>query len=62
MNCLKIIDKAWDGVTKRTLNSAWKKLWPDCILGHDLERLAHEQELLVVNETVLGEDHGTGGE
>ncbi|XP_007424618.1 tigger transposable element-derived protein 1-like [Python bivittatus] len=34
MNCLKIIDKAWDGVTKRTLNSAWRKLWPDCVLGH----------------------------
>jgi hypothetical protein len=26
-NCLKIIDKAWDGVAKRTLNSAWRKLW-----------------------------------
>lgn len=27
--CLKIIEKAWEGVTKRTLESSWKKLWPD---------------------------------
>ncbi|GFS37648.1 tigger transposable element-derived protein 1 [Nephila pilipes] len=26
--CLKLIDTAWQGVTKRTLNSAWRKLWP----------------------------------
>ncbi|XP_019512623.1 PREDICTED: tigger transposable element-derived protein 1-like [Hipposideros armiger] len=59
VNCLKIIDKAWDGVTKRTLNSAWSKLWPDCVLGHDLEGLAHEQEPLVVDEIVsLGKTMG----
>ena len=59
MNCLKIIDKTWDGVTKRTLNSAWRTLWPHDILGHDLERLAHEQELPVVKEIVsLGKTRG----
>lgn len=26
--CLKMIEKAWETVTKRTLISAWKKLWP----------------------------------
>ncbi|GFU02706.1 tigger transposable element-derived protein 1 [Nephila pilipes] len=26
---LKLIDIAWHGVIKRTLNSAWRKLWPD---------------------------------
>ncbi|XP_019484941.1 PREDICTED: tigger transposable element-derived protein 1-like [Hipposideros armiger] len=46
----QIIDKAWDRVTKRTLNSAWRKLWPDCILGLDLEGLAQEQETPVVDE------------
>ena len=59
MNCLKIIDKAWGGVTKRPLNSAWRKLCPDCVVGHDLERLAHEQELPVVDEIVsLGKTMG----
>ena len=35
--CLKLIDIAWQGVTKRTLNSAWRKLWPDVVLERDFE-------------------------
>ena len=59
MSCLKIIDKAWDGVTKRTLNSAQRDLWPDCVLGQDLEGLVHEQERLVVGKMVsLGKTMG----
>ncbi|XP_042768073.1 tigger transposable element-derived protein 1-like [Panthera leo] len=59
VNCLQIIDKAWDGVTKRTLNSAWRKLWPGCVLAPDLEGLAHEQQPPVVGETVsLGKTRG----
>ena len=59
MNCPKIIDKAWDGVTKRTFNSAWRKLWSDCVLGSDLEGLVHEQQPPVVDETVsLGKTRG----
>ncbi|VFV42898.1 Hypothetical predicted protein, partial [Lynx pardinus] len=54
-----IINKAWDGVTKRILNSAWRKLWPDYVLEHDLEGLAYEQEPPVVNEIVsLGKTMG----
>jgi hypothetical protein len=54
VNCRKIIHKAWDGVTKRTLNSAWRKLWSDCVQG-----FAHEEELPVVNEIVsLGKTMG----
>ncbi|GFU08901.1 tigger transposable element-derived protein 1 [Nephila pilipes] len=26
---------AWQGVTKRTLNSAWRKLWPDVVLKRE---------------------------
>ena len=59
MNCLKVCNKAWKGVTKRTLNSAWKKLWSGCILGHDLEGLVHEQVPPVVHEIVyLGKTMG----
>lgn len=47
VNCLKGIGKAWDGVTKGTLNSAWSNLWPGC-----LEGFAHEQELPDVEEIV----------
>ena len=37
VHCLKIIDQAWEGVTRRTLNSAWKKLWPDAVAPRDFE-------------------------
>ncbi|GFU39072.1 tigger transposable element-derived protein 1 [Nephila pilipes] len=33
--CLKLIDIAWQGVTKSTLNSAWRKLWPDVVLKQE---------------------------
>ena len=36
--CLKLIDMAWQGVTKRTLNSAWRKLWPDVVLEQDFDK------------------------
>ncbi|GCC20975.1 hypothetical protein chiPu_0000147 [Chiloscyllium punctatum] len=32
-----IIDKAWREVSLRTMNSAWKKLWPECVAGRDFE-------------------------
>ncbi|XP_064120810.1 tigger transposable element-derived protein 1-like [Macrobrachium nipponense] len=35
--CLRIIDSAWQEVTRRTLNSAWKKLWPDAVSERDFE-------------------------
>ncbi|XP_029777041.1 tigger transposable element-derived protein 1-like [Suricata suricatta] len=62
VSCLRIIDKAWDGVTQRTLNSAWRKLWPDCVLGRDLEGLAREQPPPAVDETTsLGKSTGPEG-
>ena len=42
VHCLKIIDQAWEGVTRRTLNSAWKKLWPDAVAPRDFEGFAPE--------------------
>lgn len=52
MNFLRIIAKIWDKVTKRILNSACKKLWPECVLGHHLERLVYQQWPLVVDKIV----------
>lgn len=52
MNCLKIINKAWDRDPKRTLNSVWRKLWSNCVLRHDFEGVAHERDQPVINEFV----------
>ncbi|XP_068245155.1 tigger transposable element-derived protein 1-like [Palaemon carinicauda] len=35
--CLKLLDLSWQGVTRRTLNSAWKKLWPSVVAEYDSE-------------------------
>nr|XP_020671309.1 tigger transposable element-derived protein 1-like [Pogona vitticeps] len=29
--CLKMITRAWDSISQRNLNSAWRPLWPDCV-------------------------------
>lgn len=31
-------DKAWEDVTYQTLNSAWRKLWPECVTECDIEK------------------------
>ncbi|XP_068231937.1 tigger transposable element-derived protein 1-like [Palaemon carinicauda] len=42
-----IIDQAWEGVTHRTLNSAWKKLWPDAVAPRDFKGFGPENEPVV---------------
>ena len=39
LNCISLIDKAWVEVSSRTMNSAWKKLWPECVLQKHFEGL-----------------------
>ncbi|XP_059549399.1 tigger transposable element-derived protein 1 isoform X1 [Myotis daubentonii] len=57
VTCLRIIDMAWQGVTKRTLTCAWRKLWPEVVSETDFERL--EPEAAVVEEIVsLGKSMG----
>ncbi|PNF37791.1 hypothetical protein B7P43_G10140 [Cryptotermes secundus] len=50
--CLKMIEKAWQGVTKGTLTSAWKKLWPVSIVECAFEGFEIVPVEPVVNETV----------
>lgn len=50
--CLKMIDKAWEGVTNRTLISAWKKLWPEGVVECDFEGFETVPMKPVVNEIV----------
>ncbi|GFS82554.1 tigger transposable element-derived protein 1 [Nephila pilipes] len=45
--CLKLIDIAWQGVTKRTLNSAWRKLWPDVLKREGFEGFEPIEEEIV---------------
>ncbi|KAM6435888.1 tigger transposable element-derived protein 1-like [Liasis olivaceus] len=37
LHCISLIDKAWQDVTCWTLNSAWRKLWPECVAERDFE-------------------------
>ncbi|XP_066231909.1 zinc finger MYM-type protein 6 isoform X4 [Saccopteryx leptura] len=57
VTCLGIIDMAWQGVTRKTLNSAWRKLWPEVVSERDFE--GFEPEVSVVEEIVsLGKSMG----
>ncbi|XP_068203674.1 tigger transposable element-derived protein 1-like [Palaemon carinicauda] len=52
-HCLKVIVQAWEGVTRRALNSAWKKLWPDAASHRDFEGFGLERNpVLAVEEDV----------
>ena len=37
LHCLRLIDKAWGQVSLRSLQSAWKNLWPSCVSARDFE-------------------------
>ncbi|XP_022909635.2 tigger transposable element-derived protein 1-like [Onthophagus taurus] len=50
--CLEIIDKAWEGVNKRTLISAWKKLWPESVVECHSEKVDTLDVEPLVNEIV----------
>ncbi|PNF30455.1 hypothetical protein B7P43_G12495 [Cryptotermes secundus] len=47
-----MIEKVWEGVTKRTLTSAWKKLWPERVVECDFEGFEIVPVEPVVNEIV----------
>ncbi|XP_068236905.1 tigger transposable element-derived protein 1-like [Palaemon carinicauda] len=61
MHCLKIIDQAWEGLTRQTLNSAWKKLWADVVAPKDFEGFGPENEPVLAVEEDVEEIHGSGG-
>ncbi|XP_025099953.1 tigger transposable element-derived protein 1-like [Pomacea canaliculata] len=44
LNCVHLIDSAWNQVTYRTMNSGWRKLWPDCVPERDFE--GFEQDIV----------------
>nr|XP_053647234.1 tigger transposable element-derived protein 1-like [Cherax quadricarinatus] len=61
LNCISLIDKAWQGVTSRTMNSAWRKLWPECVLKKvfgGFEADADDPTPVVESIVSLGESMG----
>lgn len=46
VSCLQIITIAWAGISQRNLNSAWRNLWPDCIVTPDSNAPAPESTIL----------------
>ncbi|XP_028665299.1 tigger transposable element-derived protein 1-like [Erpetoichthys calabaricus] len=55
LNCVHLIDNAWNQVTYRTMNAGWRKLWPDCVPERDFEGFEPE----IVDEIVsLGQNMG----
>ncbi|CAH2296251.1 Hypothetical predicted protein [Pelobates cultripes] len=46
VSCLHIITIAWAGVSQTNLNSAWRNLWPDCIVKPASSASAPESTVL----------------
>nr|XP_053647227.1 tigger transposable element-derived protein 1-like isoform X3 [Cherax quadricarinatus] len=61
LHCISLIDKAWQGVTSRTMNCAWRKLWPECVLKKvfgGFEADAYNPTPVVESIVSLGESMG----
>ena len=41
---LKLLEMAWHGVSRRTLTSVWRKLWPDAVAPRDFKGFEPEPE------------------
>ncbi|CAH2249687.1 Hypothetical predicted protein [Pelobates cultripes] len=46
VSCLQIITIAWAGVSQTNLNSAWRNLWPDCVVKPASSASAPESTVL----------------
>ncbi|XP_066978517.1 tigger transposable element-derived protein 1-like isoform X3 [Macrobrachium rosenbergii] len=59
LHCINLIDKAWNEVSYRTLQLAWKKLWPNCVAERGFGGFEAETEVQVVDEIVsMGKSMG----
>nr|XP_033816160.1 tigger transposable element-derived protein 1-like [Geotrypetes seraphini] len=56
LHCLRIIEKAWREVSFRTLVSAWKNLWPECVAERNIE--GFEEPPVVPDIVSLGKSVG----
>ncbi|CAH2325224.1 tigger transposable element-derived 1-like [Pelobates cultripes] len=53
VSCLQIITIAWAGVSQTNLNSAWRNLWPDCVVKPASSASAPAPESTVLEEIVF---------
>lgn len=44
-HAIQNIDKAWHEVTEKTMNNAWKTLWPECLRKFDDEKLENNESI-----------------
>ena len=62
LTCVTLIDNAWNQVSYRSMNSAWRKLWPGCVPERDFEGFetpAAVEEIAVVDDIVsMGKSMG----
>lgn len=49
---LRIINKTWGKLFLRSMNSAWKNLWPECVATRNFE--GFEEPLIVPDNVSLG--------
>lgn len=54
LSCLTLIEKAWQDVTQRTLNSAWRKLWSKCVQDFEPVTVVPVLEEIVTLGQALG--------
>ncbi|XP_059558184.1 tigger transposable element-derived protein 1-like isoform X1 [Myotis daubentonii] len=58
LTCLRLIDEAWGGVCSRTLQSAWKKLWPESVADRACEGCEDKPVSVVEDIVSLGKCMG----
>ena len=58
LNCFTLIDNAWTQVTYRTLNSAWRKPWPDSVAERDFEGFESDDSSLIEEVVSIGKSLG----
>jgi len=58
LHCLTLVYKAWQQVTYRTMNSAWRKMWPECVAGRDFEGFDNEDSAVIDDIVSLGKNTG----
>ena len=54
LNCLTLTDNAWTQVTYITLNSAWRKLWPDSVAERDFDWFESDDSVLIDEVMSMG--------
>nr|XP_023656335.1 tigger transposable element-derived protein 1-like isoform X2 [Paramormyrops kingsleyae] len=47
LHCISLINKAWEEVTCRTLNSSWRKVWPEAVPQRDFEGFEEQEEEMI---------------